>query len=142
MSIHYENYSRFSKGQGFAGVACRTVSAQASSPRFSAVDCTPCKETLIDKKVISRRGVTGKVTEVDMTTGAVWIRPLMDRLAIQVPFRDLDADWTVLNLDEIFGAEGGLLAGSMRAIAPRVPPGAGAPVVEAASKEGVTEVAS
>ncbi len=102
MSIHYENYSRFSKGQGFAGVACRTVSAQASSPRFSAVDCTPCKETLIGKKVISRFGATGEVTVVDMTAGVVWVRPPMDRLNLRVPFRDLDADWTVLNLDEIF----------------------------------------
>jgi hypothetical protein len=105
MSIHYENYSRFSKGQGFAGVACRAVSAQASSPRFSAVDCMPCKETLIGKRVISRRGVTGGVTEVDVAAGAVWIRPLMDRLAIHVPFRDLDTDWTVLNLDEIFTSQ-------------------------------------
>jgi hypothetical protein len=97
MAIHYENYKRFSKRQGFVGPACRPQSAQAVSARWFAVDCRDCKNALMGKRVISRVGQVGNVTMVE----ADYV--MIDILA-RVEYRDLDADWALMPpISEIFG---------------------------------------
>lgn len=101
MAIHFENYKTFSKGQGYIGVACRTKSPQASTPRLFACDCFECKKkALTGKTLISRAGEVGRVVEV-----------FTDRVELQrdertprfILMAELDTDWAPLDLDEIFG---------------------------------------
>lgn len=88
MSIHYENYKAFSKGQGYIGSACRTKSAQAATSRWFACDCPSCKLTLLGRTVKSGRWL-GTVEEV-----------YADRVVMRiagtlrvVSFNDLDTEW-------------------------------------------------
>jgi len=51
MAIHYANYEKFSKGQGFVGALCRPVSAMAVSARWLAVDCADCRSAIVGRLV-------------------------------------------------------------------------------------------
>lgn len=104
MAIHYENYARFSKGQGFIGAACRPVSGQAKTARFHACDCAECKKTLIDRLVISREGATGEIVSVTATGVEI---DFGGRANLAVDFVELDESWAPLPpLEEIFGDAG------------------------------------
>lgn len=100
MAIHYENYKAFSKGQGFVGSACRPISPQATTLRWFASDCPACKATLVGKRIVSRNGDVGVIDEVSSYCAIIKRRRQSDLL---IPFRQLDEDWALLNLDEIFG---------------------------------------
>lgn len=65
MSIHYENYKAFSKGQGFVGSACRPAGGpMATTLRWFACDCPKCKLTLLGKRVARSTGEVGTIEEV------------------------------------------------------------------------------
>ncbi len=93
MSIHYENYKAFSKGQGFVGSACRPAGGPlATTLRWFACDCAKCKLTLLGKRVANTADHTvGTIEEIfsDRVTilerGAAALRVVM--------FRELDRDW-------------------------------------------------
>lgn len=104
MAIHFENYKTFSKGQGFIGVACRTKSPQASTPRLFACDCLPCKqEVLMGKMLISRAGEVGVVAEV--FTDRVELRRESGNVVHFVTMAELDTNWAPLDIDAIFGVD-------------------------------------
>ena len=91
MAIHFENYKTFSKGQGFVGVACRTKSPQASTQRWFACDCSACKLTLLNRRVVRIDGEDfGRVHEVYAD------RVLVARVngdLLTVNLRDFDDEW-------------------------------------------------
>lgn len=99
MTIHYQNYKRFSAGQGFAGVLCRGLGAFVDSKRWVAVDCQACRIKIIDVEVISRDGERGTIEGVG---------PLGVELSIigdnglstwrRVAWADLDKDWAPLSV--------------------------------------------
>lgn len=102
MAIHYENYARFSKGQGFIGSACRPVSPQAKSARWKAVDCRECKNTLVGRHVISRHATLGVIESVDPF--GVWINPAATGETLRKTFEQLDEDWAPMpSIEELFG---------------------------------------
>lgn len=92
MSIHYENYKTFSKGQGYVGSACRTKSAQATTSRWFACDCPSCKLALLGREVVSDDGAAGTIEEV-----------YPDRVYVSIPgqnphkrivsLKELDTHW-------------------------------------------------
>jgi hypothetical protein len=90
MAIHYENYRRFSKGQGFIGPACGAVSAQAVSERWFAVDCPDCKLMLCGKRVVCRDSRVGTI-EVRERNG-VWIK-IDGGIGEWTSLDVLDLDW-------------------------------------------------
>lgn len=102
MAIHYENYGRFSKGQGFIGASCRPVSPQAKSARWKGVDCRECKDTLTGRHVISRHGTLGVIESVDMF--GVWIHMSATGESLRKTFDQLDEEWAPMPpMEEIFG---------------------------------------
>lgn len=102
MAIHYENYARFSKGQGFIGAACRPVSPQAKSARWKAVDCRECKNALIGRHVISRGGTLGTVESVDPFGVSINLAATGELLRVQ--FETLDESWAPMpSMEEMFG---------------------------------------
>lgn len=103
MTIHYQNYKRFSAGQGYAGVKCRGLGAQVSSERWHAVDCQACRDTIIDVEVISRQGRSGRVRHA--TWRAVTIKSGDDE--IDIPWSAFDTDWAPVEvaLKAVFGDE-------------------------------------
>lgn len=94
--IHYENYSRFSRGQGYVGALCRTVSPQAKSMRWVAVDCGACREKIVGQRVISStiEGEQGEIEKV-LSTG-VFVRIFDSSFparVVVVNWRDFDFEW-------------------------------------------------
>lgn len=102
MAIHYENYARFSKGQGYIGSACRAISGQARTKRWFATDCRDCKNALRGRQVISRDPRVGFIERVEFD--GVWIKPDGD-VGVFVFYDDLDKDWAPLNVDDIFASK-------------------------------------
>lgn len=102
MAIGYENYRRFSKGQGFVGEACHIPGKgggghQATSKRWFAVDCWPCRRTLIGKRIVSREGRVATVVSVEATGVAI------DEGGV-LTWLELDEEWTLFpSVAEIFG---------------------------------------
>lgn len=104
MAIHFENYKTFSKGQGFIGVACRTKSPQASTPRLFASDCLACKQTLVGRHIISRAATTAIIESAD--SSGVWALMGMTGETHRIMYQALDTYWAPFDLDEIFGMKG------------------------------------
>lgn len=100
MAIHYENYRRFSKGQGFIGSLCRPISAQATTKRFHASDCIACKQRIVGRKVISRAGVIGTVLGFEGARVQILIQ--MEAEPIEITSGTLDQSWAPLDIEEIF----------------------------------------
>lgn len=94
MTIHYENYKRFSKGQGFAGVLCAGLGAQVSSKRFFATDCMPCKEKVVDKVIVSRHSEIGLIEWVEARGAHV----LIGQGERWITWREMDDDWAPLDV--------------------------------------------
>lgn len=107
MTIHYQNYKRFSVGQGFAGVLCRGLGAQVSSGRWPAVDCQACRDKIIDVEVISREGERGIVQSVEYRGAYVLIFGAAAMIERRIPWAELDKDWVPLRvaLRAVFGNE-------------------------------------
>lgn len=93
--IHYENYSRFSRDQGYAGSLCRTISGQAKTMRWVAVDCGACREKLVGRRVISAsvQGESGVVEKVLSTGVFVRINGGENVVVRVVNWRDFDFEW-------------------------------------------------
>lgn len=94
MAIHYQNYKRFSAGQGYAGVICREIDAQASSERWMAVDCQNCRERLVDVEIISRDGDRGQIVRVDRHRAKV----LISNVEHSISWGEIDRHWAPLSL--------------------------------------------
>lgn len=89
--ICYQDEARFSKGQGFVGVLCRTVSYQARAKAWFAVNCPACKVKLLGRRVIALDGSErGTIDEVH--PDRVLVRRA-DRSLLVVSFRSLDRNW-------------------------------------------------
>lgn len=103
MAIHYQNYRRFSVGQGYAGVLCRGLGAQASSERWPAVDCQACRDKIIDVEVISREGVRGRIVRADRS----YAKMLIGNVEWSITWREIDEDWAPVEvaLRAVFGDE-------------------------------------
>lgn len=91
MAIHYQDFKRFSKGQGYVGVACRIINPMADTKRFYACDCMACKLTLLNRRVVTTGGDDyGRVFEVYVDR-VIIARPDGDLLTVN--YRDFDANW-------------------------------------------------
>ena len=90
MAIHFQNFKTFSKGQGYAGVACRTKNASASTQRWFACDCSACKLTLLNRRVVSDNDEFGRIFEV--YSDRVLVAQASGDL-LTVNFHDLDEHW-------------------------------------------------
>lgn len=94
MAIHYQNYKRFSAGQGYAGVICRGLGAWLSSERWMAVDCQNCRERLVDVEIISRDGDRGRIERVDFYRAKV----LIGNVEHSISWGEIDRCWAPLSL--------------------------------------------
>lgn len=94
MSIHYENYKAFSRGQGFVGSACRPLGGpMATTLRWYACDCPKCKLTLLGRKVT---GPHGDAVIEEVYPDRVIVR-WADRTDLHVVmFKDLDTKWEAI----------------------------------------------
>jgi hypothetical protein len=103
MAIHYENYQRFSKGQGFAGVLCRGFGVSASSKRWMAVDCQACREKIVGREVISREGERGCIEHATQAG----IEIARGDYFAPITWAAFDKDWAPLDvaLAAVFGDE-------------------------------------
>lgn len=104
--IHYENYRRFSKGQGYIGSMCRPAGGpMATSARWFATDCRDCKRKIAGRRVINQIGEVGEILSVEVD--GVWIRDQVDL----VSWRWLDEFWAPMPpIAEIFGLKDGEIA--------------------------------
>lgn len=91
--IGYQDYSKFSQGQGFAGALCWKAtkrSHQTVSTSWLAVDCGECKRQMIGRIVRGPGGTESVVVDVNssyLTLRAAGLSPFT------LPWRELN-DWT------------------------------------------------